>query len=222
LPCVLRSGSACWVARKILPPMAEKRSSIHDEICRKLNLSLCRPKRLHWKVGGFVRYHTHIVSSLALGAGIATYTPVSFTISYAAGLMIGSLLPDIDEPNSYIGRRSFGISNQVKKAFGHRGFTHSLLAFIIVAAFLLSQHYSLFTLGLCLGYGFHILADYCSTQGVPLLWPFQRKRYRFFLSYRTSSFLETILFYSFTALFLYFLNNGCGKELMRSMMQFGN
>lgn len=27
-------------ARKILPPMAEKRSSIHDEICRKLNLNL--------------------------------------------------------------------------------------------------------------------------------------------------------------------------------------
>lgn len=159
-----------------------------------------------------MRYHTHIVSSLAIGAGIASYTPVSFTIAYAAGLALGGLLPDIDEPNSYIGRRSLGIAKQVKKAFGHRGFTHSLLAWGAITAVLLLQHFSPFTLGLCLGYAFHVLADYCSSQGVPLLWPFSKKRYRFIVTYRTSSFFETLLFYCFLALFIYFLTNGAIEE----------
>lgn len=154
-----------------------------------------------------MRYHTHIVSSLAVGTGIAAYTPVSFTIAYAAGLTLGSLLPDIDKPNSYIGRRSFGVAKQVNKAFGHRGFTHSLLAWGAITIVLLLQHFSPFTLGLCLGYAFHVLADYCSSQGVPLLWPFSKKRYRFVITYRTSSFLETLLFYCFLVLFIYFLTN---------------
>ncbi|WP_297988389.1 metal-dependent hydrolase [Anoxybacillus sp.] len=159
-----------------------------------------------------MRYHTHIVSSLAIGTGIAAYTPVSFTIAYAAGLTLGSLLPDIDEPNSYIGRRSFGVAKQVNKAFGHRGFTHSLLAWGAITTVLLLQHFSPFTLGLCLGYAFHVLADYCSSQGVPLLWPFSKKRYRFVITYRTSSFLETLLFYCFLVLFIYFLTNGAIED----------
>ncbi len=38
------------------------------------------------------------------------------------------LLPDIDHPKSFLGQRLSWISKPVARAFGHRGFTHSLLA----------------------------------------------------------------------------------------------
>ena len=38
------------------------------------------------------------------------------------------LLPDIDHPKSFLGQRLSWISKPVARGFGHRGFTHSLLA----------------------------------------------------------------------------------------------
>lgn len=149
-----------------------------------------------------MRYPSHIMVSLCIGAATAAYTNLPFTVSYTAGVVIGSLLPDIDEPNSYVGRRSFGMSTKVKEAFGHRGMTHSLVVWGAVAAIVLIESSSLFSLGFLLGYLFHILEDFLSIQGVPLLWPFQTKRYKLPL-YRTGGIVEKLLFYSSFALFIY-------------------
>ncbi len=61
--------------------------------------------------------------------------------------------------------------------FGHRGFTHSLLAvFALLATFYLKVPESWFIpadalQGMVLGYLSHILADMLTPAGVPLLWP---------------------------------------------------
>ena len=48
------------------------------------------------------------------------------------------LLPDIDHPKSFLGQRLKWISKPVARAFGHRGFTHSLFAvFAMLALFYL-------------------------------------------------------------------------------------
>ncbi|STI17542.1 putative membrane-bound metal-dependent hydrolase [Escherichia coli] len=48
------------------------------------------------------------------------------------------LLPDIDHPKSFLGQRLKWISKPIARAFGHRGFTHSLLAvFALLATFYL-------------------------------------------------------------------------------------
>jgi inner membrane protein len=150
-----------------------------------------------------LRYHTHIVTSLAVGAGIASQTSLSFTISYAAGVIIGSLLPDIDEPNSYVGRRSLGMSSKVKQAFGHRGMTHSILVWTVIASVLFFESRSLFSYGFSIGYLLHIIEDYFSVQGVPLFWPFQTKRYKFIVTYRTAGLLERMIFYISFGVFVY-------------------
>lgn len=87
------------------------------------------------------------------------------------------LLPDIDHPKSLLGQRLKWISKPVARIFGHRGFTHSLLA--IFAALALLQ----FKLpadtpipadvlqGMVVGYLSHIAADMLTPAGVPLLWP---------------------------------------------------
>ena len=44
------------------------------------------------------------------------------------------LLPDIDHPKSFLGQRLKWISKPVARAFGHRGFTHSLFAVFAMLA----------------------------------------------------------------------------------------
>ena len=92
-------------------------------------------------------------------------------------VLLTCLLPDIDHPRSTLGQRFRWISQPVARAFGHRGFTHSLLA--VLGGVTLLQ----FNLphgsplpsdamhGMVLGYLSHIAADMLTPAGVPLLWP---------------------------------------------------
>lgn len=83
------------------------------------------------------------------------------------------LLPDIDHPKSFLGQRLKWISKPIARAFGHRGFTHSLLAvFALLATFYLKVPESWFIpadalQGMVLGYLSHILADMLTPAGVP-------------------------------------------------------
>ena len=87
------------------------------------------------------------------------------------------LLPDIDHPKSFLGQRLKWISKPVARAFGHRGFTHSLLAvFLALTLFALKVPYSWIMptdalQGMVVGYLSHIVADMLTPAGVPLLWP---------------------------------------------------
>lgn len=94
------------------------------------------------------------------------------------------LLPDIDHPKSFLGQRLKWIAKPIARAFGHRGFTHSLLAvFALLTLFYLKVPESWIVpadaiQGMVLGYLSHILADMLTPAGVPLLWPC-RWRFRF-------------------------------------------
>lgn len=91
--------------------------------------------------------------------------------------LLTSLLPDIDHPRSLLGQRLRWISVPIAHVFGHRGFTHSLIA-VAFGIFLLTYQLpgSVFIptdviQGMVLGYLSHILADMLTPAGVPLLWP---------------------------------------------------
>ncbi|MDM5338516.1 metal-dependent hydrolase [Fictibacillus enclensis] len=140
-----------------------------------------------------MKYKTHIAFSLAIGAGVANIIAIPFSIGYVAGLTLGSLLPDIDEPNSYIGRRSLGISSLINKRLGHRGLTHSLTIWLVFLVYC-SIFPTYFTLGLTLGYLFHIIGDFFSVSSVPLLSPFFEFRPKnMLISYKTGSPTEEII-----------------------------
>ncbi|WP_442970750.1 metal-dependent hydrolase [Romboutsia sp. CE17] len=113
-------------------------------------------------------------------------------ILYIYSLDIGSLFPDIDHPQSYLGKRYSLISNLIHKKFSHRGFTHSLL-FIYLLIFLslvfnlsirLFYHsfYAYFKIyifsiqiGFILGCISHIFFDMFNPTGVYLLYPHMKK-----------------------------------------------
>lgn len=84
----------------------------------------------------------------------------------------GGLLPDIDHPKSWVGRRLRPISDIVARVFGHRGITHSLLA-VLGCGWLLHQGVlpPRWAEPLVAGYLSHLLGDLLTPQGLRLLWP---------------------------------------------------
>ncbi|MCX8956159.1 metal-dependent hydrolase [Erwinia psidii] len=91
--------------------------------------------------------------------------------------LLTCLLPDIDHPKSFLGQRLTWISQPVARLFGHRGFTHSLLAVLGGIALLQLKLPSTLMIppdafqSMVVGYLSHIAADMLTPAGVPLLWP---------------------------------------------------
>lgn len=103
-----------------------------------------------------------------------------------------ALLPDIDHPQSWVGRRTLLISRPLAAVFGHRGFTHSILA--VVACFVLLHWRGLGRAvvdPVVVGYLSHLGADLLTSSGLPLAWPL---RWRFAIPLcRTGSPVELII-----------------------------
>jgi inner membrane protein len=116
-------------------------------------------------------------SHIALGAaawfaaaprlGLPALEPVSLGLA-----VFGALLPDIDHPKSWVGKRVWPVSAVVSRLFGHRGLTHSLLAIAGCLALLLSDRFSIaLSAPLVVGYLSHLAADLLTPGGLRLAWP---------------------------------------------------
>jgi inner membrane protein len=117
---------------------------------------------------------SHVVVGGALWAGVA-YATGQPTEPTALGLAaLGSLLPDIDHPGSWAGKRMALISIPLAALIGHRGLTHSLLAIAVFALLLALLGPDHLAAPLAVGYLSHLLADSLTLSGVPLLWPSKR------------------------------------------------
>lgn len=102
-------------------------------------------------------------------------------LTLSISTMVGSLLPDIDHPQSVLGRRLPFISNPIHKCFGHRSITHSI--FFLSATLLLpiAFDYTVLGIGLSLGTLSHILLDFlCMGSGVAFLYPVYKPRIQLF------------------------------------------
>lgn len=97
--------------------------------------------------------------------------------------LFGSLLPDLDHPESKLGSKVPFISYPIAGIFGHRGITHSLLAITTIAwamkTYIFTNNttglYLLFMWPLAIGYLSHLFADLFSYAGIPLFYPFRFK-----------------------------------------------
>ncbi len=127
-----------------------------------------------------MNYKAHFTAGVITGVGvsIAAYhfqyhlSPILITVP----AIIGSVLPDIDHPKSYLGRRFPLISKIVNRAFGHRTFTHSLLFCVLVSVALMQTNTSV-GIGTFFGILSHILLDILTpfSKGVSLFYPIKKK-----------------------------------------------
>ena len=130
-----------------------------------------------------MQYRTHVTTTLAITLPLMVATNTLSFVSLGA-VALGTVFPDIDEPHSWIGARTRGISDLIHTFFGHRGITHSLvgltLAFLTVLLMTTLTSFNLMTgLFFVFGYGLHLIEDSFSKSGVKWLLPLTNKNYQF-------------------------------------------
>lgn len=144
-----------------------------------------------------MNYQAHRVGGACASVMVATTmyhatihepnTLISVGLAFVGGV-IGGLLPDIDHPTSKVGRKVPLISKTINALFGHRGFTHTLVAGLLFTYFLflcstilpdmIQAFFLPFGLGLAVGYFSHLLLDMLTVSGIPLFYPIFRKDIR--------------------------------------------
>lgn len=127
---------------------------------------------------------THIVNAIAIASIPLVFSNIKIDIEYSIFLLliaIGSIVPDIDEPNSILGRKIKFLSYPINIFFGHRTITHNLILFSVISIFLYIQEYNYF-FAFSIGILIHILQDSITYQGIKNgLFPIQRLNYHFVL-----------------------------------------
>ena len=119
---------------------------------------------------------SHVVVGLTAWVATAPLLHVpTLNPIYLVLVVAGSLLPDIDHPKSWVGRRTRPVSTAIASTFSHRGITHSAIAVIGLAALLLHAGYRRAGISaLVIGYLSHLAADMLTPQGLRLVWPLRR------------------------------------------------
>lgn len=142
---------------------------------------------------------THTVIGLAAFSTVAVTTGTPVTLPTLALAALGALTPDIDHTGSWLGRRTFPLSLLCGLLVGHRGATHSLLALGVVglAAWIWASHLpSELALAFMVGYWSHLLADWNTCGGIPLLWPLKQKTCTPW-AIQTGGAIELLVFFGF-------------------------
>ncbi|PKL16919.1 MAG: hypothetical protein CVV49_13845 [Spirochaetae bacterium HGW-Spirochaetae-5] len=153
----------------------------------------------------------------------------------AAAASLFSLLPDIDHPESTIGRVFRPISKYIQRKYGHRTVTHSIFAIMFIAAALLPllliprllQWGGPFWTGLyaasLLAFSSHIFIDLFNKSGVRIFSPFSQKEY---ISFKTpqlrvlvSSWQEYLIL--FIIIFFAFTVTGEGFSIHKAVRNVG-
>lgn len=144
------------------------------------------PSHLIVAAAGFAVY-LHVVTGGQLMQAVSLDVMAGFLV-----VMLGAILPDIDHPESTVGRRVKVISYPIRLIFGHRGITHSLFA-VVLMMWLAVTVDNIWISWLALGYLLHLVGDYLTDSGIPLLYPLTRKRFRFLITGTTNGATEPLI-----------------------------
>jgi len=113
---------------------------------------------------------------------VEPHQPWPMLVATAALGAAAALLPDLDIESSMVSNSLGPVTRLVSRGVaavsgGHREGTHSLLALVLVA-FLAGDPMvpSPYARAVVVGYAAHLLGDFLTGNGIPLLWPLVRHR----------------------------------------------
>lgn len=120
---------------------------------------------------------SHVATGLSVWSVASQYTSLEPTAGGMLAVILGSLLPDIDHPKSWLGRRLWFISAPLSLLIGHRGLTHSLLAAAALTFMLIvyGEIAGYLVASLCIGYLTHMAGDFVTKGGIPVFWPVKQR-----------------------------------------------
>jgi inner membrane protein len=117
---------------------------------------------------------SHVVAGGAVWGLVSAASGQPVEPASLALAALGALLPDIDHPGSWVGKRLILVSAPISAVLGHRGVTHSLLAVLGMSILLGLGGLGHAAAPLAAGYLSHLACDGLTPSGVPLLWPLKR------------------------------------------------
>ncbi|MBD3263230.1 hypothetical protein GF374_02520 [Candidatus Woesearchaeota archaeon] len=145
--------------------------------------------------------HTHLLLAVLFGVLYFDYfiggTTFWMKIGFAAMLIVGALLPDIDQEESSASHKSPWLSALVRSFSKHRGIMHSIwipIIIFLIAKFLIVKYFhlpDLILMGFLIGYTSHLAGDAITKKGIVPLSPFSKFRIRGLM--KTGGLAETIV-----------------------------
>ena len=116
---------------------------------------------------------SHVAVGLVAWAWVAPHLGLSHAPAGFALATVGALLPDIDHPQSWVGRRARLVSRMLAAVVTHRGVTHSLVAMAL--CLVLMRAHRAWGSPIAVGYLSHLVADLLTPRGLRLAWPLRRR-----------------------------------------------
>jgi len=112
---------------------------------------------------------THLALSLLVA--IMFFNHVSNRLVFFAVIIFATIIPDIDTGFSTAGKNIF--LRPLQFFVKHRGVFHSF-TFCIIASFVIAYFWPILALPFFLGYGFHLLLDSFTKEGIMAFWPWRK------------------------------------------------
>jgi inner membrane protein len=122
-------------------------------------------------------FHTHLMFGITTFILLSPVFSGGNEILFLVFVLLGSVLPDIDDGNSKIKKASGVLGSIVSFMFKHRGIFHSLIM-VIVLFIVMSFWNSYYAIGLTIGYLSHLLSDALTPMGIQFLYPFSSFKLR--------------------------------------------
>lgn len=128
---------------------------------------------------------THMAGGAAFAAVYTLAALPGLSIGQEAAIIgvgaLGGLIPDIDHPNSKISHKLKPVSAIVSMMFSHRGFFHTPILYLVLWAFwemlCPGAGYLMYGRILFLGIASHLVLDSLNPGGIPVFFPFSKKRH---------------------------------------------
>lgn len=148
-----------------------------------------------------MNYRTHRLGGVCAGAMLAANIIPDKNLPMMAGVIltsyVGSLIPDIDEPNSVMGKKLPLLSKTLKWLFKHRGIVHTPLFCLIMyfgfkyllRNFIPPDILNPLMYGFLAGYLSHLLLDTITPKGIMWLWPISQS----YISTQSEWFVKLLL-----------------------------
>jgi inner membrane protein len=134
-------------------------------------------------------WKTHLAFGFLAGIALMPFFNHTHFLIYFGLVLFGALLPDIDNPDSKVGR----YFPFVGKIVGHRGIVHSFVVGVPVCALVWYFIGSAYGIALLIGYASHLLIDGLTEEGINFLHPIAKFHLSGFI--RTGKLGEWIVFF---------------------------
>ena len=121
-----------------------------------------------------VMFHTHVLLGIVVFLFFKDFFSGGNELIFFFMVLLGSVLPDIDERRSRINRWSGFVGTVIAFFAKHRGFFHSVTLYFILLLVITAYWSNYYAWGLFIGYVAHLIGDGITRMGVPVFYPFSQ------------------------------------------------